>query len=226
MDRAAPSGTRLITSTPPATTTSCAPEITWATAKSTACWLDPQARLTVVPGMDSGQPAASTANRPMLDDWSPTWPTQPQITSSTTAGSMPVRCASARSTSADRSAACAVDSPPPRLPTAVLTASTTTASRAISTNPYAYPENTVLAGPRASGGLVCADGELPGFERYDVLAAVPTGRLEDEREGRQMLYSCLRSVDSAGELAGEPNGKLYKRRLRERYWAGHASLII
>jgi hypothetical protein len=59
-----------------------------------------------------------------------------------------------------------------------------------------------------------------------VLAAVPTGRLEDEREGRQMLYSCLRSVDSAGELAGEPNGKLYKRRLREGYWAGHASLII
>jgi hypothetical protein len=30
-------------------------------AKSSACWLDPQARLTVVPGMLSGQPAASTA---------------------------------------------------------------------------------------------------------------------------------------------------------------------
>ena len=59
-----------------------------------------------------------------------------------------------------------------------------------------------------------------------MLAAGPAGRLEDEREGRQMLYSCPQSVDFAGELAGEPNGKLYKRRLRERYWAGHASLII
>jgi fatty-acyl-CoA synthase len=40
------------------------------------------------------------------------------------------------------------------------------------------------------GTLICADGELPGFERYDdVLAAVPAGPLEDEREGREMLYS-------------------------------------
>ena len=29
---------------------------------------------------------------------------------------------------------------------------------------------------------------------------------------------CPRSV--------EPNGKLYKRRLRERYWAGHTSLTV
>ena len=58
--RAEPSGTRLITSTPPATTTSCWPDITACTAKSSACWLDPHARLTVVPGMVSGQPAAST----------------------------------------------------------------------------------------------------------------------------------------------------------------------
>jgi long-chain acyl-CoA synthetase len=40
------------------------------------------------------------------------------------------------------------------------------------------------------GTLICADGELPGFERYDdVLAAVPAGPLEDEREGQEMLYS-------------------------------------
>ena len=71
--RADPMGTRLITSTPPATTTSCWPLMTACAAKSSACWLDPQARFTVVPGIDSGQPAASTANRPMLLDWSPTW---------------------------------------------------------------------------------------------------------------------------------------------------------
>ena len=56
-----PSGTRLIDSTPPATTTSCWPDITACAANSSACWLDPQARLTVVPGIVSGQPAASTA---------------------------------------------------------------------------------------------------------------------------------------------------------------------
>ncbi|MBV8350461.1 MAG: AMP-binding protein, partial [Mycolicibacterium sp.] len=38
--------------------------------------------------------------------------------------------------------------------------------------------------------LICAEGSLPGFERYaDVLAATPPGPLEDEREGREMLYS-------------------------------------
>jgi long-chain acyl-CoA synthetase len=33
-------------------------------------------------------------------------------------------------------------------------------------------------------------------------------------------------VDFTDELPREPNGKLYKRRLRERYWAGHESLIV
>src|SRR5262245_5047269 len=37
---------------------------------------------------------------------------------------------------------------------------------------------------------VSATGELPGFERYaDVLAATAPARLDDEREGREMLYS-------------------------------------
>ena len=38
-------------------------------------------------------------------------------------------------------------------------------------------------------------------------------------------YKCPRSVDFVDELPREPNGKLYKRRLRERYWAGHDSLV-
>jgi len=38
--------------------------------------------------------------------------------------------------------------------------------------------------------LVSAAGDLPGFDRYDdVLAAAPPGRLDGEREGREMLYS-------------------------------------
>jgi fatty-acyl-CoA synthase len=39
-------------------------------------------------------------------------------------------------------------------------------------------------------------------------------------------YKCPRSVDFTDELPREPNGKLYKRRLRERYWEGHDSLVI
>jgi long-chain acyl-CoA synthetase len=45
---------------------------------------------------------------------------------------------------------------------------------------------------------------------------------------RQRLasYKCPRTVDFTDALPREPNGKLYKRLLRERYWAGHASLVI
>ncbi len=79
----APMATRDIDSTPPATTKSHWPEITAAAAKWTACWLDPHWRSSVVPGTDSGQPAASTALRPTFHDCSPTCETQPHTTSST-----------------------------------------------------------------------------------------------------------------------------------------------
>ncbi|HEY3878017.1 MAG TPA: acyl-CoA synthetase [Trebonia sp.] len=39
-------------------------------------------------------------------------------------------------------------------------------------------------------------------------------------------YKCPRTVDFTDALPREPNGKLYKRLLRERYWAGHGSLVI
>jgi fatty-acyl-CoA synthase len=39
-------------------------------------------------------------------------------------------------------------------------------------------------------------------------------------------YKCPRSIDFTAELPREPNGKLYKRRLREQYWQGHESLVI
>ncbi|HEX6570044.1 MAG TPA: hypothetical protein VF015_12790 [Acidimicrobiales bacterium] len=39
-------------------------------------------------------------------------------------------------------------------------------------------------------------------------------------------YKCPRTVDFVDELPRDPNGKLYKRPLRERYWEGHDSLVI
>jgi fatty-acyl-CoA synthase len=39
-------------------------------------------------------------------------------------------------------------------------------------------------------------------------------------------YKCPRTVDFTDTLPRDPNGKLYKRRLRERYWDGHDSRVI
>jgi fatty-acyl-CoA synthase len=39
-------------------------------------------------------------------------------------------------------------------------------------------------------------------------------------------YKCPRTVDFTDVLPRQPNGKLYKRLLQERYWAGHGSLVI
>ncbi|HEX3957331.1 MAG TPA: long-chain-fatty-acid--CoA ligase [Trebonia sp.] len=39
-------------------------------------------------------------------------------------------------------------------------------------------------------------------------------------------YKCPRTIDFTDQLPREPNGKLYKRLLRERYWAGHGSHLV
>jgi long-chain acyl-CoA synthetase len=39
-------------------------------------------------------------------------------------------------------------------------------------------------------------------------------------------YKCPRTVDFEFRLPRDPNGKLYKRRIRERYWQGRTSRIV
>jgi len=39
-------------------------------------------------------------------------------------------------------------------------------------------------------------------------------------------YKCPRTVEFDAELPRDPNGKLYKRRIRERYWEGRKSRIL
>ena len=63
----------------------------------------------------------------------------------------------------------------------------------------------------------------------------PTGGLRRARTEADLIgycrrelatYKCPRTVDFVDELPRDPNGKLYKRLLRERYWTGHESRII
>jgi long-chain acyl-CoA synthetase len=39
-------------------------------------------------------------------------------------------------------------------------------------------------------------------------------------------FKCPRSVDFADALPRDPNGKLYKRTLRDAYWQGHSSRVV
>jgi long-chain acyl-CoA synthetase len=39
-------------------------------------------------------------------------------------------------------------------------------------------------------------------------------------------YKCPRTVEFDPALPRDPNGKLYKRRIRERYWQGRMSRIM
>jgi long-chain acyl-CoA synthetase len=39
-------------------------------------------------------------------------------------------------------------------------------------------------------------------------------------------FKCPRSVDFTDELPRLPTGKLYKRLLRDQYWAGHTTAIV
>ena len=43
---------------------------------------------------------------------------------------------------------------------------------------------------------------------------------------RLATYKCPRTVDFVDQLPRDPNGKLYKRLLREKYWEGHATRVI
>jgi long-chain acyl-CoA synthetase len=62
------------------------------------------------------------------------------------------------------------------------------------------------------------DGVAPG----DELAA----ELIDYCKAHLAAYKCPRSIDFDSSLPRDPNGKLYKRRVRDRYWQGKASRIL
>ncbi len=62
------------------------------------------------------------------------------------------------------------------------------------------------------------DGVVPGPELETELLEYCRAHLAG--------YKCPRTVEFDPELPRDPNGKLYKRRIRERYWRGRASRIV
>lgn len=101
-----------------------------------------------------------------------------------------------------------------------------------------YPqecENLLITHPKVADAAVFGvPNEEMGEEVKAVVQPVPglahTPELAAELIGfcRQHLahLKCPRSIDFSDELPRLPTGKLYKRKLRDAYWAGHKSRIV
>jgi long-chain acyl-CoA synthetase len=63
---------------------------------------------------------------------------------------------------------------------------------------------------------------MPGIDASHALAA----ELIDFCRAHLAHIKCPRSIDFEAELPRLPTGKLYKRALRDRYWAGHQSRLV
>lgn len=101
-----------------------------------------------------------------------------------------------------------------------------------------YPqevENCLATHPRIDDvAVIGVPHEEMGEEVKAVVQLAPGNAASPELE-RELIayvreriahYKAPRSVDFVDELPRLENGKIYKRRLRERYWAGHGSRLV
>jgi len=103
-------------------------------------------------------------------------------------------------------------------------------------NIYPQEAENVLAGdPRVADVAVIGvpDTEMGEAVKAVVVLVDPSSAGPDTEAGlialcRERLagYKCPRTVDFVTELPRDPNGKLYKRLLKERYWEGHDTRVV
>src|SRR6266550_8006782 len=167
-------------SLPPATTTCASPVRSSWTALLMACNPDPHSRFTLNAVVVSGRPAFSVARR-ALKASSPTWPTQPRMTSSTTPGEIPARSTAVRIAVAPRSDVGVSLNAPANLPMAVRTPPATTMPPPFSATrsfyvatpgrldprarcaPAARPRRSAIRGGAAAAGIAAPLGDLLGL---------------------------------------------------------------
>jgi fatty-acyl-CoA synthase len=103
-------------------------------------------------------------------------------------------------------------------------------------NIYPQEAENVLAGDRRVADVAVIGVPDPEMgeavkaviELVDPSCAGPDVEAELIAMCRRQLatYKCPRTVDFVDELPRDPNGKLYKRLLKERYWEGHDTRVV